>query len=61
VLPRIVEGKLEAFFKETVLLDQPYIREDSKTMDELVKEAAAKVGENVLVRRFVRFELGKDA
>jgi elongation factor Ts len=61
VIDRIVEGKLQTFFKDTVLLDQPFIREDSRSVDELVKEVAARVGENVVVRRFTRFELGKDA
>jgi elongation factor Ts len=61
VIQRIVEGKLETFFKETVLLDQPYIREDSQTVGDLVKDVAARVGENVLVRRFVRFRLGEEA
>jgi len=56
-----VEGKLEAFFKETVLLDQDYIREDSKSVADLVGEVAAKVGENVVVRRFARFRLGEEA
>jgi elongation factor Ts len=61
VIERIVEGKLQAFFKDTVLLDQAYIREDSRSVDDMVKEVAAKVGENVVVRRFTRFELGKEA
>ncbi|MBA3552270.1 MAG: translation elongation factor Ts [Actinobacteria bacterium] len=61
VLQRIVEGKLETFYKETVLLDQPYIREDSRTVSDLVNEVAAKVGENVVVRRFARFVLGEEA
>ncbi len=61
VLERIVDGKLAAFFKETVLLDQPYIRDDARTVDDLVKEVAAKVGENVIVRRFARFQLGGKA
>jgi elongation factor Ts len=60
VIDRIVEGKLEAFFKETVLLDQDYIREDSKTVGELVGEMAAKVGENIVVRRFARFRVGEE-
>ena len=60
VIERIAVGKLEAFYKQTVLLDQPYIRNDSKTVGELVKETGAKVGENVVVRRFARFALGKD-
>ncbi len=61
VLQRIVEGKLENFYKETVLLDQPYIREDSRTVGDFVNEVAAKVGENVVVRRFARFALGEEA
>jgi elongation factor Ts len=61
VIQRIVDGKLEAFFTETVLLDQPYIREDSKKIKDLVQEVAAKVGENVVIRRFSRFKLGEEA
>jgi elongation factor Ts len=61
VMTRIVDGKLEAFFAEMVLLDQPYIREDSRKVAELVQEMAAKVGENVVVRRFARFRLGEEA
>jgi elongation factor Ts len=60
VLDRIVSGKLEAFYKEFVLLDQPYIRDDSKSVADLVSDVAAKVGENVVVRRFARFKLGED-
>ena len=60
VIERIVSGKLEAFYKDAVLLDQAYIREDSRTVGDLVTEVAAKVGENLLVRRFARYELGKD-
>jgi len=60
VLDKIVEGKLEAFYGEFVLLDQPYIREDSRTVADLVSEVAAKVGENVVVRRFARFRLGEE-
>jgi elongation factor Ts len=61
VIERIVDGKLQAFFKDTVLLEQAYIREDSKTMGDLVTEVAAKVGEKVVVRRFARFLLGGEA
>ena len=60
VISRIVDGKLETFFKEFVLLDQPYIRDDSKKVNDLVTEFASKVGENVVVRRFVRFRLGEE-
>jgi elongation factor Ts len=60
VIERIVEGKLGAFYKETVLLDQPFVKDDSKTIGELADEVSAKVGEKVAIRRFVRFELGEE-
>jgi elongation factor Ts len=61
VIARIVDGKLGAYYREFVLLDQAYIREDSKTVKDLVTDVAAKVGENVQIRRFTRYELGKEA
>jgi elongation factor Ts len=60
VIERIVEGKLEAFYKEKCLLDQPFVKDDSKTVGELVGETSAKVGEKVEVRRFARFKLGEE-
>src|SRR6478736_41639 len=60
VIPRIVEGKLEAFFKDNVLLDQPFVKDDSKTIQTLLDEVGAKTGEKVAVRRFTRFRLGED-
>ena len=59
VLDRIVEGKLNAFYQGSVLLDQPYVKDDSKTIQQLLDEVAAKVGEKVAVRRFVRYKLGE--
>ncbi|HEV7677346.1 MAG TPA: translation elongation factor Ts [Candidatus Dormibacteraeota bacterium] len=58
---KIVEGKLEAFYGEVVLLDQPYIREPKKKVGDLVKEAVAKLGENISVARFARFAVGETA
>jgi len=58
VVPRIVEGKIEAFLKDTVLLDQPFVKDDSTTVQQLLDELGAKVGERVAVRRFVRYKLG---
>ena len=58
---KIVEGKLEAFYGEVVLLDQPYIREPKKKVGDLVKEAIAKLGENISVARFARFAVGETA
>ena len=59
-LAKIVEGKLHAFYKDNVLADQPFVKDDSKTIAELVDEVAAKVGEKVAIRRFDRYELGEE-
>lgn len=59
VIEKIVEGKLETFFKEKVLLEQDYIRDPSKTIQDLLMELIGKLGENVVIRRFCRFELGE--
>ena len=61
VIDRIVEGKLQAFYKDAVLLEQAYIRDDSQTIGDLITQVGAKVGENILVRRFARYLLGADA
>jgi elongation factor Ts len=61
VLDKIVEGKLGSFYSQVVLVDQPSIRDGSLTVDQLVKQASAKTGENVQIRRFVRFRLGEVA
>jgi elongation factor Ts len=59
VIEKIVEGKLAAFVKELVLLEQPFVKDDSKTVQQLLDEVSAKVGEKVAVRRFVRYKLGE--
>src|SRR5258708_4780012 len=60
IVPKIVEGKLNKWFSEVVLLDQPYVKDDKKTVGELLQEAIAKMGENIQVRRFAKFRLGQD-
>lgn len=55
---KIVEGKLEKFYSSVVLLDQPFVKLPEKTVKELLTEKIAKTGENVQIRRFVRFQLG---
>lgn len=60
IIAKMVEGKVESYYKEVVLLSQPWIREPKKTIGELVKEASARVGENIQVRRFVRFQMGEE-
>ncbi len=58
VVEKIIEGKLQKFFEEVCLLEQPFIRDPERKVKDLVTEVAAQVGENIVVRRFVRFELG---
>ena len=60
MVPRIVEGKVDKFLQSVVLMEQPYVRDDKKTVEEIVKEAIAKIGENIRVRRFATFTLGQD-
>ena len=55
---KIVEGRLKKFYEESVLLEQKFVKDDSRTVGDLVKQLAANTGENVQVRRFARFELG---
>jgi elongation factor Ts len=61
VIAKIVDGKLDAFYRDHVLLDQPFVKDDAKTIQQLVDETSAKVGEKVAVRRFVRYKLGEGA
>jgi elongation factor Ts len=58
VRAKIVEGKLRKFVAERTLLEQPYVKDDSKTVGDLVKEVSGKLGEAVTVRRFARFQVG---
>ena len=59
VVDRIVDGRMEKFYKDTCLLEQAFIRDEERTIDDLVKEQITKTGENMVVRRFARFELGE--
>ena len=58
VIEKIVEGKLKKFFSESCLLEQPFVKNPDITVQDLLNEALAKTGENIVVRRFVRFQLG---
>ena len=57
IIERIVEGRVDKFVKEKALLTQDYVREPNKSVGDLLQETIQKVGENVVVRRFVRYEL----
>jgi len=61
VIEKIVEGKLNSFYEQVCLLDQPSIRDPKVTIGQLVTQAIAKLGENIAVPRFVRFKLGEPA
>jgi elongation factor Ts len=58
VMDRIIEGKLRKFYEENCLLDQQFIRDEDKTIQQLLTETIAKLGENILIARFARFQIG---
>lgn len=59
IIEKIIEGKLNKWYKEVCLLDQGYIRDDSKSVKDLLMEVIGKCGENIRIRRFDRYELGE--
>jgi len=59
VIDRIVDGKMEKFFSDICLMEQPFIREPGKTIEQLLKEVVARTGENVVIHRFARFQIGE--
>src|SRR6266852_3605939 len=59
VVEKIVDGRLNKFYEEAVLLDQPFVKEPAKTVGELVTERVAKTGERITIRRFTRYKMGE--
>ena len=59
IVDKIVEGRIEKFFKETCLLEQPYIRDPEVSVQQVLTETIAKIGENISIRRFARYEMGE--
>ncbi len=59
IIPKIIEGKLEKFYKENVLLEQPFIKNPELTIQDLLNELMSKTGEKIVIRRFVRFQVGE--
>ncbi len=59
VVPKIVEGKLNKFYKDNCLLNQPYVKNPDLSVEDLLNELIAKIGENISIRRFVRFQTGE--
>ena len=61
IVEKIVDGKLKKFYQEVCLLEQAYVRDTDITIEDLLNELRGKTGENVLVRRFIRYQLGEDS
>jgi elongation factor Ts len=59
VIERIVSGQVDRFYKDVCLLEQPFIKQSDRSVNDVVQEAVARLGENVTVRRFARFQLGE--
>ena len=59
VIEKIVEGRLNKFYEEAVLLDQPFVKDPTKTVGELVTDKVAKTGEKITIRRFARYKMGE--
>ena len=59
VVERIVQGRLEKFFVETCLMNQPFVKDPERTVEQVIQEAISTIGENIVVRRFCRYQLGE--
>jgi len=59
IVDRIVEGKMDKYYSQTVLLEQPFVKDPDKTVEQMIVEKVAKIGENIQVRRFTRYVLGE--
>lgn len=59
IIDRMVEGRIEKFFKEVCLLEQPFVKDTDKTIKDILTEKIATIGENINIRRFVRYEMGE--
>ncbi len=60
VIEKMVEGRLEKFYGQVCLLEQPFVKNPDVTVQELLKELIGKIGENIVIRRFARFQLGEE-
>jgi elongation factor Ts len=58
IAQKIAEGRIKKYLQEVVLLEQPFVKDDKLTVAELIQQAIGKIGENIIIRRFCRFELG---
>ena len=58
IVDRIVEGRLEKFYQNVCLMEQPFVKDEDRTIQDLITNAVGKLGENIILRRFVRYQLG---
>ena len=58
IIEKIAEGKVKKFYKENCLLEQAYVREPDLTIEDVINDVIAKIGENISIRRFARFQVG---
>ena len=56
---KMVEGRVEKYYKEVCLMEQPFVKDPDKTISDLITESIAKIGENISIRRFTRYQLGE--
>lgn len=61
IVDRIVEGRLEKFYQQACLMEQPFVKDEDQTIEGLITDAVAKLGENIVLRRFVRYEVGESS
>ncbi|MDR3348165.1 MAG: translation elongation factor Ts [Acidaminococcales bacterium] len=59
IIEKMVEGRIEKYYREVCLLEQPFVKDEDKTINQLLTENIAKIGENISIRRFVRYQLGE--
>ena len=59
IIDKMVEGRIEKYYKEVCLMEQPFVKDPERTIAQLINEAVAKIGEKITVRRFVRYEMGE--
>ena len=59
IIDKMVEGRIEKYYKEVCLMEQPFVKDPERTVAQLINEAVAKIGEKITVRRFVRYEMGE--
>ena len=59
IIDKIVDGKVEKFYKDVCLMSQQYVKDPQKTISEILKETIGKIGENIQIKRFARFKIGE--